>query len=77
MLRTACISIRKDTDCTKISSKKTIRIDGLLKDSIYRIADMNCAEIARMSVEQLAANGFTITIEEEFGGHLYEVALEE
>lgn len=57
-----------------LQEEKTIHIDGLLPDEMYRIIDMDGIEITRMSGEQLEANGFTVIIEEAFGGRLYEVA---
>ena len=50
-------------------------MDGLLEDREYLILDMDGKEIARMSGALLEKEGFDVTIEENFGGRLFEITL--
>ena len=56
-------------------STRKVCVDGLLEDREYLILDMDGKEIARMSGASLEKEGFDVTIEENFGGRLFEITL--
>ncbi|NCB92033.1 MAG: alpha-galactosidase [Clostridia bacterium] len=56
---------------------RMVRVDGLIEDKIYQILNMEGNEIICMSGKQMEEKGFAVTIEEKFGGRLYEIAVRE
>ena len=56
-------------------STRKVCVDGLLEDREYRVLDMDGNEIVRMFGSLLKEEGFDVTIEETFGGRLFEIAL--
>lgn len=58
-----------------VEESRKICVAGLLKEREYRILDMEGKELICMSGWQLEQEGFGVTIEDEYGGRLYEVQL--
>lgn len=58
------------------STEKTRKIclDGLPKDRLYRVLDMEGTEVTAMTGRQLEDEGFFVTIDEKFGGRLFEIS---
>ena len=56
-------------------STRTVCVDGLLADREYLVLDMNGKQITKLSGALLKEEGFNVTIEEPFGGRLFEVTL--
>lgn len=53
---------------------RKVCVDGLPEDAMYRVLDMDGSELLQMSGKQLEWEGFPVSIEERFGGRLYEIA---
>lgn len=53
---------------------RKICLDGLMKDRLYRVLNMDGSEVTAMTGRQLEEEGFFVTIKEKFGGRLFEVS---
>lgn len=57
-----------------VEAIRRVTLDGLPPERLYRVLDMDGVELLRLTGVQMETEGFDITIQEKFGGRLFEIA---